>query len=314
MVGSFSVIIFFSDSVISKPSPHTRALLQAFLVTFLWSTSWVLIKIGLLDLPALLFSGLRYALAFLFLLPVALQPSLRPAYTHLKLRQWLLLAVYGLVLYSVAQGALFLGLAGLPSATVGLMLNFTSVLVAFLGWIFLRERLGWLGWAGIAVSTLGALVYFYPVWIPPSQMSAFLAITVGVLANAVAVILGRTLNHREGLPALVVTSISMGLGGFVLLAVGLSLDGIPQLTWNLWAIIAWLALVNTAFAFTLWNHTQRTLPAVETSLVNNTMLVQIALLAWFFLGESLTGKMWLGMLLVLAGVALLQLSYRPSRT
>jgi hypothetical protein len=28
-------------------SPHVRAVAQAFLVAFLWSTSWVLIKLGL---------------------------------------------------------------------------------------------------------------------------------------------------------------------------------------------------------------------------------------------------------------------------
>ena len=49
-------------------SPHTRAVLQALLVTFLWSTSWVLIKIGLADIPALTFAGLRYVLALLVLI------------------------------------------------------------------------------------------------------------------------------------------------------------------------------------------------------------------------------------------------------
>ena len=51
-------------------SPHLTAVLQALLVTFLWSTSWVLIKVGLDEIPALTFAGLRYTLAFLFLLPV----------------------------------------------------------------------------------------------------------------------------------------------------------------------------------------------------------------------------------------------------
>ncbi len=47
------------------------AVLQALLVTFLWSTSWILVKIGLddLDLQPLSFGGLRYALAGLILLP-----------------------------------------------------------------------------------------------------------------------------------------------------------------------------------------------------------------------------------------------------
>jgi drug/metabolite transporter (DMT)-like permease len=41
-------------------------------------------------------------------------------------------------------------------------------------------------------------------------------------------------------------------------------------------IIGWLSVINTAFAFTLWNHTLRTLTAVESSVMNNTVLVQIA--------------------------------------
>ena len=40
----------------------------------------------------------------------------------------------------------------------------------------------------------------------------------------------------------------------------------------------WLALVNSAFAFTLWNRTLRTLSATESSVINNTMLIQIAIL------------------------------------
>jgi len=52
-----------------KSSPHTVANIQALLVTFLWSTSWVLIKYGLDEIPALTFAGLRYTAAFLILLP-----------------------------------------------------------------------------------------------------------------------------------------------------------------------------------------------------------------------------------------------------
>ena len=40
-------------------SPQFKAVLQALFVTFLWSTSWVFIKFGLVDIPALTFAGLR---------------------------------------------------------------------------------------------------------------------------------------------------------------------------------------------------------------------------------------------------------------
>ena len=49
-------------------SSHTMALLQALLVTFIWSLSWVFIKIGLQGIPPITFAGLRYVLAFTCLL------------------------------------------------------------------------------------------------------------------------------------------------------------------------------------------------------------------------------------------------------
>jgi hypothetical protein len=40
---------------------HLAAIFQAFLVTFLWSTSWVLVKYGLEDIPALTFGEVARA-------------------------------------------------------------------------------------------------------------------------------------------------------------------------------------------------------------------------------------------------------------
>jgi drug/metabolite transporter (DMT)-like permease len=64
-------------------------------------------------------------------------------------------------------------------------------------------------------------------------------------------------------------------------------------------------------AFTLWNHTLRTLSAMESSIINNTMLIQIAVLAWLFLGESLSWRMVLGMVLAALGTLLVQVRRRP---
>ena len=50
----------------------------------------------------------------------------------------------------------------------------------------------------------------------------------------------------------------------------------------------------------------RTLTAVESSVINNTMLPQIAILAWVFLGESLDARQILGLLLVAVGTLIVQ--------
>ena len=108
-----------------------------------------------------------------------------------------------------------------------------------------------------------------------------------------------------------VTVVSMGIGALALLLGGVLVQGLPHLSLLNWGIIAWLAVVNSAFAFTLWNHTLRTLSATESSIINNTMLIQIALLAWLFLGEELTGRQLLGLGLAAAGVLVVQLRWRP---
>jgi len=288
-------------------SPHFRAVFQALLVTFLWSTSWVLIKIGLEDIPALTFAGLRYGLAFLCLLPFALRPAHLKPLRYLSGRRWARLVVLGLLFYAVTQGAQFVGLDYLPSVTVSLLLNFTTIVVALASIPLLAERPTVLQWCGVLINIAGVAIYFYPVSIPASQIVGLIVVAVGVLANAGSSILGRRVNRDGDVPPLTVTVVSMGIGAILLLASGILIQGFPRLSLTHWAIIGWLAVVNTAFAFTLWNHTLRSLGAMESSIINSTMLVQIAILAWLFLGERLTWQEIIGMALAGFGALTVQL-------
>lgn len=287
---------------------HSIAVLQALFVTFLWSSSWVLIKFGLEEIPALTFAGLRYSLAFLILAPFVLgSQELRSSLIGLSTAGWLRLIALGLLFYTLTQGAQFVGLVYLPAVTVSLFLSFTPALVALMGIPLLSENPAPMQWGGMLLYLIGALVYLLPVEIPLAA-AGLAAAVIGLLANAGSSILGRSVNREEHLHPLVVTVVSMGIGALVLLAVGLTSQGLPSLSWKSWGLIVWLAAVNTALAFTLWNHTLRRLTAVESSLINNTMLIQIALLAWVFLDEPLSPKGVAGVILAAVGVLAVQLA------
>lgn len=288
-------------------SSHARAVLQALFVTLLWSSSWLLIKQGLRDIPALTFAGLRYTLAFLCLLPLAIRRGDMAALRRLSRRQWLALAALGLLFYTVTQGAQFLGLERLPAVTVSLLLSFSPVMVALLGIALLGEQLSGAQWSGIALYLAGVLVYFYPASLPAREGAGLAIVAIAVLSNAASTVLGRGVNRRRTLSPLAVTVASMGIGAPALLAAGVATQGVPALDAQSWATIGWLAVVNTALAFTLWNHTQRTLSALETSLINNTMLIQIAILAWAFLGERLSARGVAGLALAALGTLIVQL-------
>ena len=292
-------------------SPNTSsritAVLIALFVVFLWATSWVLIKIGLEHIPALTFAGLRYSLAFMVLLPGLFLTRNHPGLRTLPKQSWIKLIFLGLLLYTITQGSVFLALAYLPAVTVNLLWNFSTIAVALIGIRFLGEQPTSLQWIGVVLATLGALIYFYPVSFPSNYQIGIIVSVIGVLANAGASILGRDINRSGKIPPLIVTVISMGIGSIALLTTGISLQGITNIGLQGWAIIAWLAVVNTALAFTLWNLTLRTLSATESSVINGTMLIWIPILAVIFLGEHIKTREIIGLIIAGLGILLVQI-------
>jgi drug/metabolite transporter (DMT)-like permease len=293
-------------------NPHTKAVLLALFVVFLWATSWVLIKIGLEDIPALTFAGLRYTLAFLCMLPFVLfSKPMRSVHKISRRTLWQLLLL-GLLLYTITQGAIFLTLYYLPAITVNLLWSFSSVTVALMGIIWLAEKPTRFQWVGVLLATLGAVIYFYPVALLTNQLIGIIIAVIGVLANAGASILGRDVNRKGDIPPLTVTTISMGVGALTLLVIGILSQGLPAIPLRGWVIITWLAVVNTAFAFTLWNLTLQSLSAMESSIINGTMLIWIPILAVIFLQEEVTSKELFGLLVVAVGTVIVQLR-QPKR-
>lgn len=293
---------------------HGIALAQAFFVTFLWSTSWVLIKFGLGEMSPLVFAGLRYGLATLVLLPfVVLSAPRRRILKGLNRGDWIRLCGLGVLMIAITQGAQFVALAWLPAVVLSLALCCTPLVVAALSLPLLGEPPRRLQLVGMALFVAGAWLYLR---VPGLDLGfatvGLVAAGVCVAANAAGSLLGRRVNRHQ-LDALVVTTVSMAVGSSLLIALGLATEGRPVVGARSWAILAWLAVVNTALAFTLWNHSLRHLSATESSVVNNTMLIQIAGLAFVFLGEGITWHQGVGLAVASAGALLVQLRRRPGR-
>jgi drug/metabolite transporter (DMT)-like permease len=294
--------------MLHKESSHLTAILLALFVTVLWSSSWVLIKIGLEGIPPLTFAGLRYVWAFLVLLPFALSsPQRRAEMRAISRRDWLRLVALGLVYYTATQGFMYVALQHLEAITLSLMLNFTPIVVAAIGIFWLGEMPAARQWVGMAIFLAGVVVYFYPAGLAAAPLTGLLVGGFVVVTNGVSAVLGRAINRTGTLSPMAVTVGSMGIGSAALLSLGLATSGLPRIDPLGWAIIGWLAVVNGALAFTLWNHTQRTLSATESSVINNTMLIQIAVLAWLFLGERVSGLEAAGLALAAFGILMVQL-------
>jgi drug/metabolite transporter (DMT)-like permease len=304
--------LFWHNRGMTKALSHPTAVLLAIFVTFLWSSSWILIKIGLRsDLPPITFAGLRYSLAFMCLAPfVLLNAPGRREMRRLNKGDWTKLALLGILTFTITQSAQYAALSYLPAAMTSLILNLTSLLVAISGVYFLREIPSPLQWAGIGLTLLGVGLYFLPVAFFPGQWIGLGFALLCMGGNVGTSLFSRQINRSDMYSPLMVTFISMGLGSVLMLLAGLLTQGMGKMSGVEWLIIIWLAVINTALTFTIWNSTLRTLTAMESSIINNLMMPQIALLAYFFLKEALTMKEILGLVLVGIGVLIVQLA-RP---
>ena len=302
---------------------HSVSILLAFIVTILWSSSWPIIKFGLKEMPPLIFAGMRYVIASIILfLYVLFHPRYRAELRHLSRKWWLKLTGYGVVFYTITQGAQFLGLLYLNAITVSLLLSFSPILVLIFANIVLKEKTDLVQFLLVLLAIGGALLYFLlnpelttnPFVIMSGSNKYFLPSTppiaiywkiigliiviIGVLANAFSAIIGRSINQTKEVSTVVITSVSMCIGSILLLISGLIIEDIPHFSLVSIGYILWLSVVNTAFAFTIWNFVMQKLKALEISIINNTMLFQITVLAVVFLGEMPTLLQWIGLTIV----------------
>jgi drug/metabolite transporter (DMT)-like permease len=290
------------------------AFIVAITVTIIWSFSFIVISVGLEDIPPVTFAALRYLLAFFFQVPIFLFTKNRISLKTLTKTDWRTFILYGIIFYTINQMVPFVALTYISPIIFSMVMNFTVLAVALLGVLFLHEKLAWMQIVGIIVFIAGVFFYFFPLGqIDLNWIGVGIAF-IGVASNAVATVMGRAVNRQGKYSPFIITFISMGIGSILMFIVALIVDGFPQLPLWAWGLIVLLALVNTALAFNMWNFSQRTLTATEITMINNLMLVEIAILSWLFLDTTLTLKQIISIIVVLVGIAVVQLYPQFKRT
>ena len=289
------------------PPSRIKAIILAILVVIIWSTSWILIKVGMEEIPALSLNGLRYTLAFFLMLPFLFLPKVRIHFIQMSRKDWNDLVILGIVFIGLTQGALALSLIYLPAVTASLIMNCTPVFVAFLGIGFLSERPTGLQWGGLSINMAGVFLYFFPLQNKDNNWIGLLIALGCMFFNIIGSLLSRRINRGARLNAYIVSTVSIGVGGLMMLFAGIIMNGLPVFKLDGLMILGWLAVVNTAVAFPMWNYSLQTLTAMESNIIGNTMLIYVAILAFIFLGEQLTLQQGIGLILTGAGAVLVQM-------
>lgn len=290
-------------------SSNTGPLVAFAVLGLIWGYNWVVMKLALQYSGPLEFAALRvgFAVLLLFALLLVLRAPLKPRYIGLT-------ALLGLFqttgFVGLMSWALEFGEAG-KSAVLAYTMPFWVIL---LGWPFLGERLrGW-QWPAVVMALFG-LVLVLEVWGDGGGiLSSLLALGAGA-AWAVSVVIVKKIpvNGRNELLSL--TTWQMVFGFIPLGAAALLMPEQP-IEWTAYFVGALIFNVvgGTALAMLLWLYILQRLPAIVSGLSSLIVPVIGVIAAWLQLGERPSLAEGGGIVLILAGLALLIFSGRGTST
>ncbi|HLJ18818.1 MAG TPA: EamA family transporter [Stellaceae bacterium] len=225
-------------------------------VMMIWGVNFPMGKLGVTELPPLLFLTLRFVLVAALLCPFFPLP-------REKLGPVLRLA---LVLGSLHFSAMFTGLSLMDAATASLLVQSQVPFAALLAAIFFRDRLGWRRFLGLTVAFAGVLVIvgeprFSGDLLPPALILAasFFWSFANILIKRLGPIDGFALSGWLALfaaPQLLALSLLIEHGqGAALRAAG----------WGGWGGVIYAGIAVTVVSYGLWY------PLVRRYAVNQTM-------------------------------------------
>jgi drug/metabolite transporter (DMT)-like permease len=280
------------------------AISEAILVTSIWSSSFVFVKIVLPYMGPLTIAGIRYFLAFLLLLPFMVARR-RKASNSISSYIWIRLFVMGICAYAIGNGALFWGLKYLPAATVSFLMSISPLLILSASMIWLKEFPTRYQVVGIIIVFIGGTLFF-SIGLSPGEPVGIVIVIAGLIGLIAFGILGREIARNKKIDTLTLTTIPLGFGGSFLLLVAFLVEGLPGFSMLAWGVVIWLAIINTAVGYLLYNHSLKILTALEMNATLNLAPLGTAGLAWLLLGETLTILQIIGMLIMIIGVVLVQ--------
>lgn len=278
------------------------AAVKILITAFAWSTTFVLASMAVEEIGPITLGGLRFFIAGLILL-IYLKCQ-RFDFSKLK-GSWLHLFILGLLSFAIGNATMYYALQFLPSTTVSMMMDLITPLVLLFGIIWLKEIPAFPQYIGLILAMAGVLLYFHPQHIPVDN-PGFLVLVLGMFGFAGYTVLGRFVARSGRVGFLAQTTFPLLFGGAVLLVLGLIVEGFPVISLRLVLMLAWLIVINTILGYILYNQAMQELSAIQVNVILNLAPFFTAIIAWFLLGERITPRQILAMVIVFAGTLLVQ--------
>jgi len=273
------------------------------LAVLIWALNFSFIKIALREISPNGFNGPRLALAALLLLVVLWRKEGKISLDGADLRKVIILGLIGNTAYQL----LFInGFSLTTASTTSLIMTMTPIFIALMSAVFIRERIHWVGWLGIAISFFGLYLIIF-------SQSGFLSLAGQSLKGNLMILLGNlfwaayTVFSKpllEKISPLKLTSLTLGIGALCYLP--FAAKEIIEQPWHSvsskgWGSFFYSSILAIAVSYVIWYSSVRRVGNTKTGIFNNITPALTVFFAYLFLHERVSVQEVAGAVVILFG-------------
>ena len=272
----------------------------------IWGSTWLFIKIGLADLPPLTFAGIRFVVAFLI---IATLIKFRGIEWTLSRRDLLLLAVTGILSFSLNYGLVFWGEQYITSGLAALLQSTLSAFGLIVAHLYLpEERMTLPKVSGVILGVIGVGVIFSNQLEVSGTKALWgsAALVLSALCAAWANVLVKA--HGLKLQPSVIAGGQMMFGLVPLLVIGIATEGNPfYFHWTLRAMLAliYLAVLGSVVAFMSYYWLVQHMEVTKSMTISLVTPVVAVILGMLVLHERLQWRTLVGGAMIISGLSLI---------
>ena len=280
---------------------NSKQILLALIVPITWGLGFTLAKIGMEQFSALLIMSIRFGIAGLVLVWFT-----KPPWGYM--REIFVVALIG---STIQYGLTYNGLKGIDASTAAILVQLEGPILALMGTILLKEKLGLTRALGMGFAFLGVFIIAGEPRLD-GHIDSVILLVAGSTVWAVAQIMISRLKGLSGItilawvaimatPQMLIASLIIEDGQWQAITSASLVD---------WSIIFYLAFIMTVVGYSVWYHL---LSSVDVSKVSPfLMLLPITsiIAGIVLLDEKLTLSMIIGGLMIMTGVASTLINWR----
>lgn len=295
-----------STSAVTIPKPRSfdlRVAAAFFAIYVLWGTTFLAIRIAVLEMPPLLAAGTRF-----FIAGVALFAFMRLRGVEGPTpRQWRNLLFISLLMFVAEYGPLFWAEKYVPSGIASVLEATLPILTLVIEAAILRQqRFRWSLAASTVMGFLGVGVLMFPGSGSRVALLPCLAILAGAVTWSLGSVLSRSLDLPKSRP--LTAGAAMLLGGAILLVLSASfgeMHPMPHISLRAALALLYLVIFGSLLGFTAFVWLLARMPATRVSSHAYVNPIVAIALGYFIAGETITLRTLAGAALVLISVFLI---------